>query len=140
MVNKYYIDTSIWMDLYEDRKGYNNEPLGDFALQLFSLIKAKKYTLIITDLLIRELEMNYSLSEINGMIKPFEHVIEKIIITKKQRDTAKNIAKRRNLPPGDVLHAIVAKEHTLILITRDKHFRKLQDLYSHYKPEDIISS
>jgi len=61
MKNRYYVDTSIWMDLYEDRKGFNNELLGEFALKLFSLIKAKQYKLIISDLLIKELEMNYLL-------------------------------------------------------------------------------
>ncbi len=138
MPEKYYIDTSIWMDLYEDRKGYNGEPLGNFALKLFSLIKAKKNFLVITDLLIRELEMNYSLPEINGMVKPFEKIIEKIIATDKQRDEAKKIAKERGIPPGDVLHAIIARDNNLILITRDKHFRHLEDISPHHKPEDLI--
>ena len=31
MENKYYLDTSIWIDVYEDRKGYNNEPLGEMG-------------------------------------------------------------------------------------------------------------
>jgi len=138
MTKKYYIDTSIWIDLYENRKGYNDEPLGDFALKLFSLIKAKKNKLIITDILIRELEMSYSLEEINGMVKPFEKIIEKVIATTEQRDESKKIAEERSLPPGDVLHAIIARDHNLILITRDKHFRRLEDISKNYKPEDII--
>ncbi|MBU4283963.1 MAG: PIN domain-containing protein [Nanoarchaeota archaeon] len=138
MAKKYYIDTSIWIDLYENRKGYNDEPLGDFALKLFSLIKAKKNKLIITDILIRELEMSYSLEEINGMVKPFEKIIEKVIATTEQRDESKKIAEERSLPPGDVLHAIIARDHNLILITRDKHFRRLEDISKNYKPEDII--
>jgi len=138
MAKKYYIDTSIWIDLYENRKGYNDEPLGDFALKLFSLIKAKKDKLIITDLLIKELEMGYSLEEINGMVKPFEEIIEKVIATTEQRDESKKIAEERGLPPGDVLHAVIARDHNLILITRDKHFRQLKDITKNYKPEDII--
>lgn len=126
------------MDLYEGRKGYNNEPLGDFALKLFSLIKAKNNKLIITDLLIKELEMNYSLAEINGMIRPFEKIIEKIITNKKQREEAKKIAQERKIPPGDVLHAVIARDNNLILITRDKHFRQLKDISLHHKPEDLI--
>ena len=90
MAEKYLIDTSIWVDLYEDRKGYQNEPLGDFAFKLFSIIKAKQNKIVITDLTIRELETNYSIEEINGMMKPFEDVLEKIIASKKQRDEAKN--------------------------------------------------
>lgn len=137
MIERYYIDTSIWMDLLEDRKGYNNEPLGDYALKLFALIKAKKATLIISDLLIRELEGFYSLGEINGMMLPFQKIIEKIIATKKQRIEARKIAEERNLPPGDCLHAILARDNNFILITRDKDFLQLEDISSHHKPEEI---
>ena len=135
---KFYVDTSIWIDLYEDRQGYRGEPIGDFALKLFSMIKAKKETLVITDLLIRELEMNYSMEKINSMMNPFEEVIEKIIVKREQRDEAKRIAEERDIPPGDVLHAIIARDHNLVFITRDKHFRKLEDISKHYKPEEII--
>ena len=138
MAKKYYIDTSIWMDLYEDRKGYNNEPLGDYAFKLLSVIKTRKDKLIITDLLIRELEINYSVPEINGMMKLFEDIIEKIIINKEQMEEASKIAKERNVPSGDVLHAIITRDYDFIFITRDKHFRQLVDICAHYKPEEII--
>lgn len=137
-MTKFYIDTAIWMDLYENRKGFNNEPLGDFALKLFALIKADKKRLVISDILIKELESNYSIEQINGMIKPFEDIIERIFVMKKQKDEAKIIAKERNLPPGDVLHSILARDNDLILITRDKHFNELIDISKSYKPEEII--
>lgn len=140
MVDKYYIDTSIWMDLLEDRNGYNDEPLGNYALKLFAMIKAQKYRLIVSDLLIRELESNYSVEEINGMLLPFQKIIEKVFVTKEQRDEAKKIAEERNLPPGDVLHAIIARDNNFIMITRDKHFNELRDITEHYKPEEIIST
>ena len=137
-MERHYLDTSIWVDLYENRIGFNQEPLGDFAWKLLSIIKTKKETLVISDLLIRELEMNYSIEEINGMMKLFEDILERITITKKQRDEAKQIAEERNLPPGDVLHAILARDHKLILITRDKHFKELVDISPHHKPEELI--
>jgi predicted nucleic acid-binding protein len=135
---KYYLDTSIWIDLYENRKDYNQKPLGDYAWKLLSLIKAKKCVLIITDLLIKELEMNYSAEEINGMMKLFEEVIRKIITTKEQRDEAKKIAEERKVPRGDSLHAVLARDHGLILVARDNHFKELIDISEHYKPEDVI--
>ena len=138
MAEKYYVDTSIWIDLLEDRKGYNNEPLGDFALKLFSLIKAKKSTLIISDLLVRELEGYYTLEEINGMILPFQKIIEKVVATKEQRVEARKIAEEKNLPPGDCLHAILARDNNYILITRDKGFKLLEDISNHHKPEELI--
>src|SRR3989338_6256149 len=128
MAEKYYVDTSIWMDLLEDRKGFNGEPLGDYALKLFAMIKAKNYKLILSDLLIRELESNYSVEEINGMILPFKKIIEKVFVTTEQRDEAKKIAEERNVPPGDVLHAIIARDNQYTMVTRDRHFQRLGDI------------
>ena len=138
MEEEYIIDTSIWVDLYEDRKGYNNEPLGDYAFNLLVKIKAKESAIVLTDFLIRELETIYSVAEINGMFKPFEKIIKKIIATEKQWEEAKKIAKERDVPAGDALHAIIARDNDLILVTRDRHFRKLEDISKHYKPEDLI--
>ncbi|AJF60860.1 hypothetical protein QT06_C0001G0006 [archaeon GW2011_AR15] len=138
MAEKYLIDTSIWVDLYEDRKGYQNEPLGDFAFNLFLMIKTKQDKIAITDLTIRELEMNYSMEEINGMMKPFEDILEKLVASKKQRDEAKLLAKERNVPKGDALHAILARDNKFILVSRDKHFRELTNISEHHKPEELI--
>ena len=138
MVEEYIIDTSIWVDIYEDRKGYNNEPLGDYAFNLLVKIKAQEKIIVLTDFLIKELETLYSVAEINGMFKPFEKIIKKIIATEKQREESKKIAKERDVPAGDALHAIVARDNDLILVTRDRHFRKLEDLSKHYKPEELI--
>jgi predicted nucleic acid-binding protein len=137
-LEKYYADTSIWIDIYEDRKGYNNEPLGDYALKFFSILKAQSKTLIITDILLRELESFYSIAEINGMMKPFEEIIERIMSTKSQREEARLIASERQIPPGDALHAIIARDSKLILVTRDNDFRKLRDIASYHRPEEII--
>lgn len=133
----YYVDTAIWIDLYEDREGYMNEPLGYFALNLLSLIKMK-HRLLISDLLLRELESFYSIPEINGMINPFEKIITKVQVSPKQKNEAQLIFTTRKLPKGDILHAIVARDMNAILITRDKHFQQLRDICSYYKPEDLI--
>jgi predicted nucleic acid-binding protein len=138
VIMRFYVDTSIWMDIYGDRKGFNDEPLGDFALKLFILIKSRKDKLIISDLLINELEMNYSIEQINGMIKPFQDLIEKVIVTKEQRNEAIKVAEERYLPLGDVLHAILARDYESILVTRDKHFNDLEDISPYYKPEELI--
>ena len=138
MAEEYTIDTSIWVDLYEDRKGYNNEPLGDYAFKLLVKIKAKESAIVLTDFLIRELETIYSVAEINGMFKPFEKIIKKIIATEKQWEEAKKIAKERDVPAGDALHVIIARDNNFILVTRDRHFRELEDISKHYKPEELI--
>ena len=138
MTEKYLNDTSIWMDLYEDRKGFAGEPLCDYALKLFIQIKAKKYKIVISDLLLKELELHYSLAAINGMMNPFEDLIEKVIVTKEQRDEAKKISLERNVPPNDFLHAILARDNKSILVTRDNHFKQLKDISNYHKPEELI--
>src|SRR3989339_381532 len=138
MEEEYIIDTSIWDDLYEDRKDYNNEPLGNYAFKLLVKIKAKESAIVLTDFLIKELETLYSVAEINGMFKPFEKIIKKIIATEEQREEAKKIAKERDVPAGDALHAIIARDNDLNLVTRDGHFRKLEDVSKHHKPEELI--
>jgi predicted nucleic acid-binding protein len=137
MEEVYLIDTSIWMDMYEDRKGFGGEPLGDYALNLMIKLKATGSIIIITDLLMEELESNYSMEKIRGMLKPFESQTQKIIATYEQWAEAKKISFERRLPSGDVLHAIMARDNDAILITRDKHFRKIEDISAHYKPEEI---
>ncbi len=136
----YYIDTSIWIDFLEDRHGHKNEPLGEFALKLFIQIKVKKYNLVLSDILIKELGSFYSIEEINGMMMPFKNQIVKVYANKKQIFEAKTISKQRKLPIGDVLHAILARDNRLILVTRDKHFRDLEDITKCYKPEELFNS
>ncbi len=136
-MKKYFFDTCIWIDLYESRLGFNNEPLGEHAFNLIRRIIKSGCRIVISDLTLKELEMNYSEGEIKALIKPFESFLEKTYATKEQIKEAKRISIKRNLPAGDVLHALIAKENFFLLVTRDKHFRQLKDLAKPYKPEEI---
>lgn len=137
-MKKYFLDTCIWVDLYEDRKGYGGEPFGDFAFELLLFIKKSGFKIIISDLTIRELEMNYSLDEINGLMKPFEQLLEKVVVDKSLLREAKELAVQRKIPKGDALHALIAKKYDFVLVTRDRHFNFLNDIAKYFKPEDII--
>ncbi len=137
-MKKYLIDTSIWVDLRENRKSFNKEPLGDYAFELFKKIIVEKDKIVITDYIQRELESNYKISEIKGMFLLFRVIIEKIIVSEKQREEAKKISEKRKVPKGDALHAIIARDNKLVMITRDNHFRILDDISKHYKPEELI--
>lgn len=135
-MNLYYIDTSIWMDLYEDRKDAHQD-LGDIAFRLFSFLQASGSKVLVSSLIQKELERFYTLEEIRGMVFIFEKSLVRVEISKEQIEEAKKIAKERFLPPGDVIHAILARDNRAVLITRDKHFEKLQDLCNCVKPEEI---
>ncbi|MBW3019233.1 hypothetical protein KY329_03550 [Candidatus Woesearchaeota archaeon] len=137
-MDSYLIDTSIWIDLYENRVGFNNEPLGDYAFRLFCLIKSTGCKIVITDSIIRELEVNYPIPAIRGMMKPFEIVIDNIISSRRQINEAKIIAETRNVPKGDALLAIIARDNNLLMVSRDKHFYQLADICEFHTPEDLI--
>jgi hypothetical protein len=138
MTQRFYIDSSIWMDIYEDRRGYFDEPFAQFGLHLLESILAKKDTLIITDTLIDELKFYYSPEELNGMFAPFQALTEKIFATKEQKDEAEKLAYERKVPRGDALHAVLSRDHNLVLVARDKHFLDLEDISEHHKPEELI--
>ena len=72
------------------------------------------------------------------MFNPFQKNIQKAAITLQQIKEAEKIAVERKIPKGDALHAIVARDNNSILVTRDRHFRKLTDISEYHRPEDLI--
>ncbi|MFH2020418.1 MAG: PIN domain-containing protein [archaeon] len=137
MAEKYYLDTSIWMDYYEDRKD-PSEDIGEYAFKLLCKLLASKSRIIVSSFSLRELEVAYSLDTIRGLARPFEKQMEKVDVSEEQREEAKKIADVRKVPKGDVLHAILARDNKAILISRDKHFQLLKDICEVAKPEDFI--
>lgn len=73
-----------------------------------------------------------------GYSSLLKKLIDKILVTRRQKNEAIKISLERKVPKGDALHAIVARDSNLILITRDNHFRMLQDVSKHYRPEELI--
>ena len=137
MAEKYYLDTSIWMDFYEDRTDPSKDS-GEFAFKLLCKLLASKSKIVVSTFLLRELETAYSLDEIRGLTLHFEKLMEKVDVSDKQREEAKKIAEEREIPKGDVIHAILARDNDAILISRDKHFQLLKDICEVMKPEDIM--
>jgi len=122
MEEKYYLDTSIWMDYYEDRTDPSKD-IGKFAFRLLCKLLALKKKIVVSTFLLRELESAYSLDKIRGLTHPFEKLMEKVDVSDNHREEAKKIAEERGIPKGDVIHAILAREHKAILVSRDKHWR-----------------
>ncbi len=137
MHGRYYLDTSVWMDYYEDRKD-SSKNIGEYAYMLLSKILKSGSKIIVSSFLLRELEAHYSLDMIRGMTRPFVSVFEKIDATEEQKEEAKKIAKEKNVPNGDALHAILARDSKAILVSRDIHFQVLKDICLVAKPEEII--
>jgi predicted nucleic acid-binding protein len=137
MEERYYLDTSVWMDFYEDRKD-SSKDIGELAFKLLSKLLASKSKIVVSEFLQMELGTYYSSEEIRGMTMLFEKFIIKAEFSEKQLDEAKRIAGERKLPKGDVVHAIVARDNDAILVSRDKHFQQLKDICKVKKPDEII--
>jgi len=135
-----YLDTSIWMDFFEDRYGFKGEPLGYYAWRMLALALLMGWRLVVTDILRWELGKRYDADEINSLFSPFANNIEQISSNLSQKNEARRICRERGIPFNDVLHAIMARDNNLILITRDRHFKRLRDITWSQRPEDVIEN
>ena len=132
---KYYFDTSIWLDYFENRKD-RFRPLGEWALALLAKIKAEKGKILVSDIVMDELkDQNAPVKEILG---PFMEQIAAVEMNKEQYAEGKKISAQRHVPKGDALHAIISRDCKCILISRDNHFTLLTDINKAYKPEELI--
>ena len=136
---KYYVDTAIWRDLHENRTD-RFRPLGEWAFELFRIIRENKSIVLYSDLVTDELFINYDEKEIKKILQiaTREKLLIKIEITELQSKEARILSKNLNIPKNDCLHAILARDNAAVLITRDKHFELLQHVVDVRKPEDLI--
>jgi len=138
MPQKYYLGTSIWLDFFENRNELNL-PKGDWAHKLLNIITTNNEKVIYSDIIILELGVAgyqpYEIEELFEKIKPILIFVES---TEKQTRKAKDLASKRDVPKGDALHALIARDNKAILITLDNHFKKLLDIIKPKRPQDII--
>jgi predicted nucleic acid-binding protein len=127
---KFYLDTSVWMDYYEDR--------SDLAFKLLMSLLKSNQTIVVSDFLLAELENFYSLEQIRGLAFPFQNLMERVGLSTKQRFEAKSIAILKDVPVGDAIHAVLARDSGAVLVSRDRHFQLLKNICVVKKPEEII--
>ena len=140
MMQKILLDTNIYLDFYLDRKD-NLKPLGEFAFRLIKETVSCKYMVLITDYHFIEIKnsLNCNIKDIWKRILDSlnkSKKIKEIIPTDREVTEAKEISRLKNLPFGDCLFAVVAKNNNAKLVTRDRHFNEL-DIQT-YLPEDLI--
>jgi len=139
---KFYVDTSIWRDYYEDRVD-NLRPLGEFAFNFFKFCKLNDYKIIISKFVVDELKSCYPeqiIKEIFGMMENY-CLLETVETSIEYLDKARKLKSNyREVSFLDIVHAIIARENGAVLVTRDKHFILLKDIVISKKPEEITST
>ncbi len=139
MVEKFYLDTSIWRDYYEDRKD-GMRPLGLFAFQFLKQCMEKGVEILVSDAVVLELELRLPKERVNEIFSSFSSIVKKVNSSDKQVSEARKEWQKRNkeLPFKDVLHAIITRDNNAVLVARDNHFFDyLTSIVEVQKPEDI---
>lgn len=139
MQKRYYLDTAIWKDYYENRSD-KLRPIGDWALAFINKAIAEGSRILYSDAVMRELNKYHTMDEINAILSIVrnEDCLEKVSIGREQAQEAREISRKRNVPFWDALHAVLARDNNAIIITRDRHFDELMDVAEARKPEELI--
>ena len=139
MTEKFYLDSAIWRDYYENRSD-RFCPLGEWALRLINNILENKGLILYSDFVVEELKVKYSEEQISNILEIIKkrNLLLKVDISESQAKEAAIICKQRKIAFGDALHAILARDNNAIMVTRDKHFLELTDIADIRKPEDLI--
>jgi len=86
----------------------------------------------------QELQDSFLTGSIQLFLTEFRDSIVRVPYTFVQAEQARLIAEEKHVPYKDALHAVLAKEHKAILVTRDKHFIKLSDVVESFDPKDLV--
>jgi len=139
-MEKVYFDTNIYMDYFLDRRD-KLRPLGEFAFNLIKKVITKEYKLIISDLVILELEYNGLGKEIKILIEKLIESDNLIFVKSEEEDNIKTnrIVKERRTSFNDTKHAVIAnRSKTNYFVTRNiKDFEDLSDLIYPVYPENL---
>jgi len=139
MAQKYFVDTLIYRDYYENRRD-NLRPLGEWALDFFKSIAQQEGEILYCDLVIKEIAIQYNadvIASIFSTIAKFAALV-KIKPTFKQKSEAGKLKKERKVPFADALYAVIARDNNAIIVSRDNHFSILSDIAIARKPEELI--
>ncbi len=140
MSEKYWLDTSIWRDFYEDRISKSRNPLGEYSAKLFMKILKSRNKILFSESLVWELKKDYDEKGINDMLKLLfiNNILVKVEIKKEEYLESKRLAQERNIPFVDCLNAVQARNNNAIMVSQDQHFHKnLPDITKTIKPQDI---
>ncbi len=138
MIERFYFDTSIWLDFLEKRDE-PNLPKGTWAIKLIRrIVNAGDKILFSDNNMLELINLSYLESEIEELLTALESSIIYIEATEKEIGKAKDLAQKRNVPKRDALHALIARDNNALLITLDNHFKELIDIIKPNSPQDFI--
>jgi predicted nucleic acid-binding protein len=137
-MSNYYFDTSIWIDILENRKDFSGKAIGKYGRELLTVIIINSHVVVVSDETSKELSDYCGSFMVNALLTNLGKNILKVVFTDSEKKEALRTSQERNVPFGDALHAIIARDTSSVLIARDNHFNLLDDVCPHFKPEDLL--
>jgi predicted nucleic acid-binding protein len=133
---RYYIDTCIWRDYYENRCD-RFRPLGEWALRFIKKAIYEDSTIFFSAAVLDELYLFWDETTVKNAFQliPSKILVE-VHIMRKHILEANTLAQTHHVPRKDALHAVLARDACAIVVTRDEHF-KLMNTPS-FKPEELF--
>ena len=80
----------------------------------------------------------YLPDEVGRVFEKMKPILIFVESTEKQVRKARDLSAKRDVPKGDALHALIARDNKAIVVTLDNHFKKLLDIAKSKSPQDII--
>lgn len=133
-MKKLYLDTNIYLDYLENRKD-KLRPLGDFAFNLIRRAVECEFKIVISDVVIKEIEGKVTEDTLSEMIKILNRKLIRVESTEEQRERAG----KRKTHFTDALHAIIAINNEVdYFITRNiTDFSEFKDELKVVFPESL---
>lgn len=134
-MTKYYVDTCIWRDYWENRQD-NLRPLGEFALKFFNNLDSDDIVYY-SNLTLEELSGEYSDEIISSILSVVGINLRFIRLENRHFSMASSIAKTGLLHRTDALHVAAARELEAKFVTRDKQILSCNLIDAHM-PEELF--
>jgi len=135
-----YLDTNIYLDYLESRED-RLRPLGEFAFRLLQRTLKCEFKIVISGLVIEELERHINSDRIKGILNDLKEMnkLIRIEVLSEYKEKARELIKNKNTHIDDALHVVLAqKAGAKILVTRNvEHFIDFQDIINIQYPESI---
>lgn len=138
MGSKIYVDTNVFLDYIKDRRNHIR-PLGELAYNLFRRVFACEFEIVISDITMTELKGELDRDEIKILLGPFYEAgkLHLAVSDREMTEYARKLSWEREVPKKDCLHALIAAREGCIVVTRDEHFKSLQDIATTCFPENV---
>ena len=143
MVNNYYVDSCVYLNLWQKEKSKLGKPLWKLSKNFFEKAEQTESLIYYSGFLLKELSFILTKNEFAQKRLMFEASpnFKKMKLTLNEYKLARKIeSKNKSIGFYDILHMLLTKKTNSTLITRDRKLLKLAKKYkiNAKRPEEIL--